>query len=207
MIRLLTAAALIIALTSFYRTNIAAIKLDGVITNDEWAGATQYDLSTGGKLYVLHEANTLYLALKGNSPGWAHMYIHWKDSINVMHASAALGDQLYIRDNQHWKLQTKFNWEVREFVYNEALQQKQNDYYHKKGWVANNNNAGDKHTLEYKIDLQRFPGASVVALYADGKTYSSYPAGLTDNTQLKELVTGMNPDNLRFNPASWSTFK
>ena len=207
MIRLLTAAALVIALTAFYHAPVASIKLDGVINKEEWTGAKEYELSAGGKLYVLRDANTLYLGLKGNSPGWAHVYIHWKDSINVMHASAALGDQLYTRDNQHWKIQTKFNWEVREFVYNDALQKKQNDHYLKKGWVANNNNAGDKHTLEYKIDLQKFPGASFVALYADGNSYSSYPSGLTDNTQLKELVSGNNPDNLQFQPSSWTTFK
>ena len=185
------------------------IRLDGMISKTEWAGASEYDLSSGGKLYVLRKGNDLYLGIKGTDPGWAHVYLHWKDSVRVLHASAALGDQVYIQ-RENWKLQKKFNWELREFVYDEKLVQKQEAYFKKNGWCANNNNAGDKKTLEFRIDLARHGNTELrfASLYtADAKNLSYYPSTLTDNTLLQDLVSGSNPDNLQFKTSDWVKVK
>ena len=205
-----TIVFLCILLTSFLPSREEAIKLDGRISKTEWAGAKEYELPSNGKLYTLQQGKDLYIGIKGTVPGWAHVYLHWKDSVKVLHASAALGAQLYTNEKNTWKLQQKFNWELRESEYGEALIQKQAAYYQKNGWCANTNNAGDKHTLEYKIDLSKFNNSTVkfAALFtADAKIISCYPAGLNDNTLLEELVAGGNPDNLRFNPQTWAVIK
>jgi len=206
-----TVLAFILVLSaSFCKTDDTDIKLDGVINNAEWAGAREYDLSSGGRLYVIIKEKVAYLGIKGNDPGWAHVYLHRNDSVKVLHASAALGAQLYTYKNETWKLQKKFNWEVRESVYDEILKQKQDAYYKKNGWCANNNNTGDKTTLEFKINIDYTGTAEprfAVLYTADAKSLSFYPAGLTDNTLLKELVSGSNPDDLQFRPETWEKLK
>ena len=82
------------------------ISLDGVINKKEWANAREYPLSKeypsskGGKLLILRRDNVLYLGIQGGSPGWSHVYLHRNDSVSVLHASAALGDQLYVNKDQ-----------------------------------------------------------------------------------------------------------
>ncbi|HEY6502813.1 MAG TPA: hypothetical protein VIZ28_02450 [Chitinophagaceae bacterium] len=197
----ITIVLLLILAASFASVNDEIIKLDGKISKTEWNGAKEYDLSSGGKLYLLRKEETLYFGIKGNSPGWAHIYLYWKDSVKVLHASAALGDQLYVNEKGNWKLQKKFTWEIREFEYGEKLIQKQASYYTKNGWCANNNNTGDKITLEYKVDLKKFGNIEVkfAALFtSDAKSLSYYPIELNDNTLLEKLVSGSSPDNLQF---------
>ncbi len=206
----ITIILLFILATSFVFVNDEAINLDGKISKTEWAGAKEYDLSSGGKLYILRKEETLYFGIVGNSPGWSHIYLYWKDSVKVLHASAALGDQLYANEKGSWKLQKKFTWELREFEYDEKLIQKQASYYTKNGWCANNNNTGNKITLEYKIDLKRFGNAEVkfAALFtSDAKALSYYPTELNDNTLLEKLVSGNNPDSLHFKPETWTKIK
>ena len=195
---------------SFNQVIREPVILDGKIDENEWANATKYNLSDGGNLYVLHEKDILYFGIKGNSPGWAHVYLYWNDSVRVLHASAALGEQLYINEKGFWKLQRNFSWELRESDYGVKLIQKQALYYAKNGWCANNNNTGDKITLEYKIDLKRFgtPEIKFAVLFtSDGKNKSHYPTKLNDDTLLDKLVSGTNPDSLHFMPQTWVNIK
>jgi hypothetical protein len=197
--------ALLICSVSFIPGNEDQIKLDGVLDANEWAGATAYDLSAGGKLYVLKQGNELYIGIRSTVAGWAHVYLHRGDSVQVLHASAALGKQVYKKAESSWKLQQKFNWELRDRVYSESLQEKQDRYFLQNGWVANNNNMGDKYSFEFRISLQGEAGLSFAALVtADGNSISAYPAQLPDDTLFKELVTGYSPDNLQFNPSAWA---
>lgn len=195
-----------VLVVSFTAKQDDPVKLDGMINKTEWTGAAEHELSHGTKLYMLRRGETLYVGIRGANPGWAHIYLHWEDSVKVLHASAALGEQLYTRNKDSWKLQKKFNWEVRDAVYDEALVQKQAAYYAANGWAANNNNTGDKVTLEYKIDLKR-PGKNGIrfaALYtADAKALAHFPLTLNDNTILPGLVAGNAPEDLHFAPATW----
>jgi hypothetical protein len=186
------------------------VKLDGIINKAEWAGAKEHDLSSGGKLYILHNEDAVYFGIKGTAPGWAHIYLAWKDSVKVLHASAALGAQLYTAEKDNWIRQNKFTWENRERIYDQKLVQQQELYFQKNGWCANNNNTGDKLTLEYKIDIKRFgdSGLRFAALFTtDATSLSFFPATLNDDTLLKELVSGNGPDSLRFKPLTWASIK
>lgn len=201
---------IIVLASSFASVSDDRIKLDGKINQEEWSGAKKHDLPSGGKLYVLQKKETLYLGIKGSRPGWAHVYLNWKDSVKVLHASAALGEQLYAYEKGNWRLQKKFDWEIREFAYNPELIQKQAAYYTKYGWCANNNNTGDKITLEYKIDLKRFGKGEVrfAALFTpDARSFSYFPPGLKDHTLLENLVSGGSPDSLQFKPLTWIKVK
>jgi len=193
-------------LFAFATSDNAPILLDGQINAAEWAGAKEYPLTNGGQLFMIRKADDLYLGIKGYAQGWAHVYVSRQDTIRVLHASAALGDQLYTKINDKWKLQSRFNWQLRDDVYNNDLAQQQSRYYHQYGWCANNNNTGDKNTLEFRINLHSYDTASLkiaVVFTADAKLYCFYPAGLTDDTLLQNLVVGNPADSLRFNISEW----
>lgn len=207
----ITILLLFIGAVSFRAKQNDHVKLDGVINKTEWAGAAEHALAHGAKLYLLRRDEILYVGIRGANPGWAHIYLHWKDSVKVLHASAALGEQLYTQQGKdNWKLQKKFNWEVRDAMYDETLVQKQVAYFATNGWAANNNNTGDKVTLEYKIDLKRLGKSDIsfAALYtADAKALSYYPSALNDHTLLPDLVAGSAPDDLHFVPSTWFSIK
>lgn len=193
-------------LTARNPTNDTEIKLDGLITKEEWLGAKEYKLSTGEPLYILYQDQSMYIGIKANLQGWAHVYLQHEGQVIVLHASAALGKQIYKLEGDAWKLQEKFNWELRDVAYDEKLKQKQTEYLNKNGWCANNSNAGDKKTLEFKIDLSKFgkDKARFAVLHtSDAKSISYYPQELSDNTLLKELVSGGAVDNLDFRTNTW----
>jgi len=182
----------------------SSIQLDGVINEQEWNNAKEYRLSGGGKLLVKKENKELYLAMAADKQAWAHVYLHRQDTIQVMHASAALGEAKYIKQNQLWRNIESFQWALREKEYNDELARKQQDHYLKHGWVANNNNMGNGMTLEFKVNLSHPGPVSFACVLAQVPTDLSYfPGSLSDNTILPKLVQGYTPDSLQFTPALW----
>jgi hypothetical protein len=134
------------------------IRLDGNMDVNEWKGAKTAGLKGGGKLHYLNNGTVLYVAVKGISKGWSHVYLAHNDTVSVMHASAALGAVQYLPQSNKWSTAQQFNWQLRDRVYNPATEQKLNEYYDQHGWAANNLNIGDGMTVEFKIDLSRFAG-------------------------------------------------
>lgn len=187
-----------------------AIQLDGVISDNEWKDAKEYNLSGGGKLLMKKENKDLYVAMAGNKKAWAHVYLHQTDTIHVIHASAALGVAKYIKQNNWWRNIQSFQWELREEIYNEELIKKQQAHYLKYGWVANNNNMGNGMTFEFRLNLSRIddiPVSFACVLAEVPLDLHYFPRSLTDNTVLPQLVQGDTPDSLKFVPATWEKIK
>lgn len=187
-----------------------SIQLDGVINDSEWKEAKEYKLSGGGKLMIKKENNDLYVALSGNKEAWAHVYLSHGDTVRVLHASAALGEAKYVKQNNLWRNIQSFQWQLRERVYNDELAKKQQDHYLQYGWVANNNNLGNGMIFEFKLDLSRVdntpaPFACVLAQVPLDLHY--FPTSLTDNTVSPMLVQGYTPESLQFAPGSWERIK
>jgi hypothetical protein len=188
----------------------ADIHLDGIISDGEWAGAKQYELTGGGRLMIKKESNSLYVAMVADNKGWAHVYLSDGDTVRILHASAALGEALYVKKNNLWRNVQSFKWELRDRVYNEDLAKKQQDHFRQFGWVANNNNTGNGLVFEFKIDLLRAHNdvSSFACLVAGASLdIHHFPATLNDNTVLQKLVQGNTPDSLQFNPAIWEKIR
>lgn len=49
------------------------IDLDGKLGVEEWQAAARHALGTGGELLLQHDERFLYLGLRGNVAGWAHV--------------------------------------------------------------------------------------------------------------------------------------
>lgn len=186
------------------------IRIDGVINDNEWKDAKQYDLSGGGRLMMIKNNNELYVALAGTKQAWAHVYLSHGDTVRVLHASAALGEARYVKQNNLWRTIQTFKWELRGKQYSDELIKQQQDHYRQFGWVSNNNNMGNGMTFEFKLDLSRTdnnpaPFSCVIAEVP--LSLHHFPVSLNDNTVLQRLVQGYTPDSLQFNPSSWEKIK
>jgi hypothetical protein len=186
------------------------IQLDGVISEAEWKGAKEFDLAGGGKLMMKKENNELYVAMISGKKGWAHVYLSHKDTVRVLHASAALGEARYVKENSWWRTIQSFKWELRDREYNDELVKKQEEHYLQYGWAANNNNTGNGMTFEFKLDLSRTdnnPALFACAAVEIPMNIHYFPSSLNDNTILQRLVQGNTPDSLQFNTASWEKIR
>ena len=185
----------------------AQVSLDGIISPSEYSSSEHHTVKGPGDILIQKDNNKLFTALSGTARIWSHVYFYTNDTIHVFHASAALGEIMYVRNGDSWSPLGKFNYTVRERVYDEALRIKQEAYLKDKGWVANNNNMGDGKTLEFCFDMSRWNGNEVRMAFvfmSDVNTPMFYPVGLKDATLMKELLYGGDPpDGLRFNVADW----
>ena len=181
------------------------IKLDGKIDAAEWKSADSFALEKGGTLRLKQDQSFLYIGMSSQDEGWTHVYLQKKDTIFVLHASAALGTAIYIDDGVRWNRVQTFQWGFRAMVYNDGTKKVMDDFLKQNRWVANNINIGNKKTLEYKIDLAAFNGIEKIAfVYAsDANEPHYFPKGLKDATISADLVYGNPPDMLRFEPSTW----
>jgi hypothetical protein len=183
------------------------IKTDGILSPGERDNTKAHDLGNGNTLFTKTNGAVLYVALAGSASFWAHVYLSDGERIQVMHASAALGAIEYKREKTLWHTQDNFRYEMRDRVYNNEVEARMNEYFTKNGWVANNNNLGDRKTIEYRLDLTKWKTPVYFACVLANNDMSLYhfPSDLKDDTALAKLVQGYAVDSLRFEPASWET--
>lgn len=186
-----------------------AIRLDGVISEGEWNGAAEHELAGGGKLMLKKEGHVLLAAIAANKKGWAHVYLSSGDTVRVLHASAALGEARYVKQNDLWRIIQSFQWQLRDREYTDVLAKKQEDHYKQYGWVANNNNLGNGMVFEFKLDFSRVDAKPTFACVMAGIPLDLhfFPTSIKDNTILPRLVQGYTPDSLQFVPGSWEKIK
>lgn len=191
----------------------SAVSIDGKINTDEYAGSAEFDLTDGGRIFVRHDGEHLYIGVKGLAYGWCHLYISedGTDSVNVYHASAALGTSTYTpgKDGK-WQPSGPFAWEIRDTVINDATRAKMDAYLAKHFWVANNNNTGSKNEIEFKVKPKNGTKKTLrfAVVFAIGRSDRHYfPAPLADDTRNDQLVQGNTPADLKFDTKQWVRVK
>lgn len=182
-----------------------SIRIDGVISEGEWEGATEYELSPGGRMKLKQQQSTLYVAIQVDKKAWSHIYLSSGDTLMVLHASAALGQATYVKRADRWYPVQSFEWALREKDYNDDLAAKQALHYRQFGWVANNNNMNDGRVFEFQLDLSRWnkPRSFACVAIEIPMVPHYFPAGLKDDTILPKLLQGYTPDSLQFSMKDW----
>lgn len=184
-----------------------AIRLDGQISPDEWAEATEHELTDGGRVLVRPSGDDLYVAVEGLGSGWSHVYIAHSDTVHVLHASAALGTARYVPEGSSWRLISPFDWAVRDTSFSPVAEAERAAFFDREGWVASTNGMGSGRVLEFRIDgaLLGTEAPRVAALFAEDPTAPSFwPASLADATRDADLVRGESPPVLMFDSRSWA---
>jgi hypothetical protein len=190
-------------------TQSGSVTIDGKIEGSEWKDSSEFDLTGGGKVYLKHDGEYLFVGVRGVKKGWSHLYLNQGETtdVAVMHASAALGMTVYTAGkNNLWQPSNPFAWDLRERTINTETQKKMADYLAKNFWVANNNNMTDSPEIEFQVKPRDFTKPLYVAVVyaADAKNPQYFPAWLKDDTIKEQLVYGNTPNDLNFDRELWA---
>ncbi|MDX1941785.1 MAG: hypothetical protein SFU99_14590 [Saprospiraceae bacterium] len=190
-----------------------APRLDGVFTAGEWSDALEQDLVNGGKVYLKHDTENLYVGVRGNTgkQGWAHVYVPVNEQIMIFHASAALGTAIYNKDaTDVWQAQQEFTWAVRDTSFSQKAVNERQTFYEKTNWVANTCNMGEKQFLEFKINRKYLAPKQIhiaVMFASNAKEPHFFPGTLKDDCLAEQLIYGSTPKDLKFDQSQWCNIK
>lgn len=160
----------------------------------------QIDQSSENFIRVTIKSGTLYVASLCACTS--------KNEVFVLHASAALGDQTYTQASNYWITNDVFNWEVREGEMTAAAIKKRQDYFEKKGWVANTVHMGNDGETEFFISREILGEGDVylalgLMTEANPEVIIDIPEnGAGDCADLK-LVSGDPKSRYSFDPSTW----
>ncbi|MBP1771462.1 MAG: hypothetical protein H6P99_625 [Holophagaceae bacterium] len=178
--------------------------MDGALRPETWAGARREHLSGGGDVWLMESGAYLEVMVRGPAKGFPTVFVGDTDQVEVLHASAALGNVSYIRTHGTWARKGVFEWQVRDRAVSAATLAKEAEaFLEAQGWLANASRTGEP-TRVFRIALKpsrRFIG--VVFLSTDTMAVSHWPAGLRDDCLNLALLRGESPDALQFNPVRW----
>jgi hypothetical protein len=183
--------------------------IDGKIEEAEWKDSSDFEMANGGKVFLKHDGEFMYVGVRGVKAGWSHFYLRGgTNDVSVIHASAALGQSLYRLDqNRLWQPANEFQWELRDRTVTVETQKKMDDYLSKNRWVSSNNNMGNPGEIEFKV---KTPTAAnepfyIALVYATNGVKNQYfPATLADDTLKQQLLSGNTPNDLKFTFDQWA---
>jgi L-ascorbate metabolism protein UlaG (beta-lactamase superfamily) len=104
---------------------------DGLIMEDEWAGAYQANFMDDSLLFVLQDDNYLYLAVQSREAvqGAGNICIASQNQVKLLHSSAALGTAVYEKNGESWDLIREFVWKCRGTTNSAEDQQEREDFF------------------------------------------------------------------------------
>jgi hypothetical protein len=163
------------------------------------------ELAGGGDVSLRREGDVVTVTVNGPRAGLASLCLADGSRIRILHASAAIGEAIYERSDERWRLKSGFDWQLRDTPGargrspNEA-----NAFFERNGWVANASAAGSPRRT---FRIRRGAAASylgVIYLSTDDSMAISYwPDGIADDCRLVNIAQGRLPETATFRPESW----
>jgi hypothetical protein len=187
----------------------APVRLDGYLDEAAWDGAERHELRGGGEVLLLRAGEAVYVAVQSDAFGWSHVYLLAGDTLRVLHASAALGTAEYVHaSGDEWRRAQNFEWVLRDTTFTPAARAARRAFYDDHGWIANTNMMGTGRVIEFRLDasLLASEAPKLAVLHASDPAEPHYwPATVQDATLDATLISGRAPEQLTFEPSSWST--
>jgi hypothetical protein len=179
-------------------------QIDGHIGAEEWTGATKHTLTGGGELSLLTLGDSLYVGLRGPKAGLASLCIASGDRVRILHASAALGEGIFVRKGPTWSKATDFTWALRDSPRSGGPSASERTaFLQKAGWLANASASGSPER-EFQIQLAGVEAIAVTFLATDDSLALSYwPPSVGDDCRTVKVPQGFLPDTATFRPDSW----
>lgn len=194
------------------RVTPTAVVIDGVHDRAEWASAAVVRLSDGTTLRLQHDGRHLFVGIVAAQTGFPSVCTGRGDSVQVLHASAALGSVTYTRAAGVWTTRdTAFAYGMRNPDTTDQARQERRAYRARHGWVSSTfrMSRGLTHEMQISIDLlDRVPRLALgyfVTGAADTWSILPWPSSmpLAGDCGDSELVRGRVPARLHFAPESW----
>lgn len=186
-----------------------APRLDGSIASDEWSRAVVVPLTGSGEVRLMHDGADLHLAFRWSDEQLASVCVGRHDEVRMVHSSMALGEVVYRRQDDAWRLAAPFTFEMRDTTRTKAAENERRAYFVEHRWVASTVPMGrPRNEIEMRIALDlldpdepRIAFATIAMSGAGGVLRA--PADLTDDCAAVALVQGMAADSAVFRSAEW----
>lgn len=184
---------------------------DGQLTDAEWKSSQRTGLGEAGRISVLEDEAGVRVALAAGNDGIASLFVFDGERVHVLHASAALGTAVFVRDSGgHWRNTQDFTWEARQPDDAAACEA----FRAKHGWLANvtpprpgQQHGGDR---EFVVDLAHFRkseplriAAGYLHLRKDAFSVDAWPANVQDAVTSIPLHQGVVAGDYAFTPERW----
>jgi hypothetical protein len=192
------------------RAQPANIVIDGRLDEPQWAAAALQPAKSGVQVRMFRDAVSLFVGVTAPAEGFSSVCVGGPELVRILHASAALGAVEYRPSGNTWStMASGFVYGMRDAALTEAAAAARRAYLNEHGWVASTARMGGGRTQEFQIDLGRMPKGARIAIGYYGTqgqgSVLTWPDAMraSDGCAAIELVRGMTPATLSFDPARW----
>jgi hypothetical protein len=133
--------------------------LDGVLSEGEWDDALVLPLAADTSLHLKHAEGSLYVGVRA-APGAevvGNVYIAYEETVEILHASHALGPATYRLEEGVWTLEQPFVWSCRSLGFSDSAVAEREAFLDENGWLATVLNLGVAEHMEYRISIEGEP--------------------------------------------------
>jgi hypothetical protein len=167
--------------------------------------AETHALVGGGETTLRRVGDRLFVTVRGAKPGLASLCIGDAERVEILHASAALGTAVYVRDGGRWRLARGFAFTVRDSATAGAPSEAEKTaHLEREGWLANPSLSG-KPVREFEIRLgARRQLLGVTFLATDEPMSVAYwPPTMDDACRATRLLQGRTDETVELRPEMW----
>jgi hypothetical protein len=144
------------------------------------------------------------VTVTGPRAGLASLCLAEGSRVRILHASAAVGEGVYERAGEEWKLTSGFDFKLRDTKKGPPSDAERRDYLAAIGWVANADNSGER-PREFVIGPSanpRFLGVTFLAT-SEPMAVSYWPPSMDDGCREMKVAQGYLAPTARFRPERW----
>ncbi len=184
--------------------------LDGTVTEKERTTYLLLSENAGHQLLADNsDKKYLRIAVTGDRLHVASICLTTDgESVQVLHASAALGGLLLNKEGDDFRTSGAFTWELRNTAMDKAAMSERNEYLERNGWVATTMGMGEAGNVEFIIRKDQFKGNKIYL--AAGLMTASDPSGIValpreegGHCASHSLVSGAPDPFYPMQPSGW----
>jgi hypothetical protein len=152
----------------------------------------------------MHSDGYLYVGIDSGTMGYGSICIAQDDQVSVLHASAALGTAIFVREEDDWRRIRQFSWCCRETVPGPRQEQ----HLEEEGWLASIVYMGISDEMEYQIVMPS-DGLVMAVVHQTGQSVTSalrWPETINDDCLGLVGILDDPPERLDFSPETWPRF-
>jgi hypothetical protein len=184
-------------------TEVPMPVIDGTLSPGEWEDARVEYFFEGSELLWMQSEDYWYIGIRADTPEMivVNIFIKRGDTINILHASAALGTAAYQKEGDSWMLTQEFTWSCRDTSESAEALAERAAFLEAEGWVSTNTYIGNLNESEFQIERQEDSlRVAVTFMIVPGNSPTFWPTSLTDasSRDLDSL-----PGRIDFSPEEW----
>lgn len=161
-------------------------------------------MTGGGEVTTRLEGDHLDVSVRGPAQGFPHLCVGDSSQVRILHASAALGEAVYQKTGDTWRLTSGFEWALRDSRQASPTSAEEEAFFTRTGWLSKASWRGDP-VRHFRVKRTAAVQHLAVAFLAtETMNVSHWPGTVNDSCREVKVVQGHLPETARFEPAAWS---